>query len=99
MNNKNLLHNTATAFFMIVYFSLGVVQTVAFYQGLRYWLDWNWFFCLLISIPLSYIPVVGTVLGIVGALKVWQWPWLLTGVVFLFPYIVVLPLAFSISRD
>lgn len=60
----------------IAYFILGLFQLAAFMSGLEVWLDIHWLLAAIIAVPLSYIPILGTVLGVVGAHSGWGWSWL-----------------------
>ena len=58
---------------IVVYLAIGFVQLLAAVKGIQLWLDWPWILAAFISLFVAYIPVVGTVAGIVGATAAWGW--------------------------
>ncbi|USG61466.1 hypothetical protein NBZ79_00560 [Sneathiella marina] len=67
------------------YFLLGVFQIAAIMAGVEYWLGWHWVFSAFIGLFLAYIPVIGTVAGVTGAIYGWGWPVLQAVVLFFGP--------------
>lgn len=57
----------------LVYFLIGIVQIVAIFAGFKAWWGWNTFFAALGAIFVGEIPILGTILGIMGAIKGWGW--------------------------
>ena len=71
----------------VVFLVLGLVQLAATLEGLDYWLGWPWLILAFISFFLAYIPVVGTIAGIVGAVYGWGMPWLWALGLFIGPWV------------
>jgi hypothetical protein len=40
------------------------------------WLELNGLLSFVLAVPLGYLPVVGTVLGMLGAHAAWGWSWM-----------------------
>lgn len=66
----------------IAYLILGVFQLAAIYAGLDQWLGWHFVFQGPIALFLAYIPVVGTIVGFLGAMKGWGWSFIQAGLLF-----------------
>lgn len=73
----------------ILYLFLGIFQLAATYSGLETWLGWPWIIAGPIAFLLSYIPLVGTILGMFGAVEAWEWSWVQAGALFFGPFVVV----------
>ena len=59
----------------VIWLVVGTLQLFATFAGFQYWLGVNWVVAIILAAVTSYIPLVGTVLGMVGAIYVWGWPW------------------------
>lgn len=59
--------------FWILYVVVGLVQINATYAGLKYWLGWHWLVLGPLAFIVGYIPLVGSLSGVVGAHMVWRW--------------------------
>ncbi|QRM39473.1 hypothetical protein F3X89_17415 [Rhizobium rhizogenes] len=60
-------------FFVIAYFIVGIVQWVAIVDGIGYSLNLGKFVSFIIAAFITYIPLVGSVAGVYGAVHVWDW--------------------------
>lgn len=60
-------------FFFITYGLIGIIQFFAILDGLEYALDIPRFLAVIIVSSLNFIPLVGSFLGIYGAVNVWDW--------------------------
>ncbi len=58
---------------VIVYFVLGIFQFVAAYKGVQIWFEGPWILTTAITLIAAYIPILGTVVGIKGAMAAWGW--------------------------
>lgn len=65
------------AFFQIAYFVVGLVQLLAVWDGAEYFLGAESFigkmFAFFFALFVTYIPLVGSALGVYGAVNVWDW--------------------------
>lgn len=74
-------------FIPLIYFGIGLLQIAAIQSGIKDWWGWHWLIAMIIAIPIAYIPVVGTVVGIMGAIKSWEWSPMLSILLFGWPYV------------
>ena len=65
----------AGCLFYIVYLGMGLLQLAAICGGIKIWLGWPGLLAGIAALFVAYIPIVGTVLGIFGAVKAWDWSW------------------------
>lgn len=57
----------------LIFLALGVLQMAATYAGLHQWLGLHWMIAGFLVILIAWSPLIGTALGIVGAVKAWGW--------------------------
>lgn len=91
---KKWSKNIFMSLFFITYILLGLVQLAAIITGLKYWLGWPFIIRAFIGIPLSYIPFVGQIIGIMGAVVGWDWSYPAAILTFIGPYIFYLGFLF-----
>jgi len=60
-------------FFGIAYFVVGIVQLFAIADGVNFGLGIGSFFSFIIAAFLTYIPVLGSLAGLYGAVNAWDW--------------------------
>ena len=84
------------AFFGIAYFITSTVAFFATISGVQYALDFNTFFSAIIAGFLSYIPLLGSLTGMYGAMNVWDFSLLQAGVLF-FWYVPVFVLLYVLE--
>lgn len=81
------------AFFQFAYFLIGIVQFFAVWDGAEYFLGAESFigrmFAFFASLFVTYIPLLGSGLGVYGAVNVWDWS-LTKSLVLFFWYVPVL---------
>mgnify|MGYP005876264091 CR=1 FL=1 len=85
-------------FIQVAYFILGVFQFFALWSGIEIWLGVNSFFSGILAFFLAGVPIVGTALGMYGAVAAWGWSWIQAGALFFLPFISIVIAAF-LSRD
>jgi hypothetical protein len=61
------------AVLFIGYLGMGVVQFFATMDGVEYAAGIGGFFNVVISFVLAYIPFIGSITGVYGAVAVWDW--------------------------
>lgn len=59
----------------LIYLGVGVVQLFAVMDGLEHWLGLPGFIAGILGLFLAYFPIVGTIMGFIGAIDVWGWEW------------------------
>ena len=60
-------------FFVIGYIVIGFVQLFAIASGIEYATEWGRFISFILAALTTYIPLLGSILGIYGAINVWDW--------------------------
>ena len=60
-------------FLGIAYFVIGIVQLFAIVDGINHALGWGSFISFILGFMVTYIPVLGSVLGVYGAVSAWHW--------------------------
>ncbi len=60
-------------FIGIAYFVVGIVQLFAIADGVSFGLGIHSFFGFIIAGLLTYIPLVGSLAGVYGAVNAWDW--------------------------
>jgi hypothetical protein len=77
-----------TAF--IGYVLLGLFQTIAVIAGLVGWTGLHWVITAPLAFFIAYIPVVGSVIAMIGAVNAWHWSWIHAGGLFLGTFVIIL---------
>ena len=85
-------------FFIIPYFVIGFAQLFAIMDWLEASWGWDGFFGFLAALFVTYIPLLGSILGVLGAHDVWHWSWLASLLLF-FWYVPVALVMTVFSRD
>lgn len=80
-------------FIFIGYIALGLFQLAAVMAGLETWLGLHWMIAGPLAFFIAYIPLVGTVTGMFGAVTAWHWSWLQASLLFFAPFIVIIGFA------
>ncbi len=82
---------------VLLYLALGLFQWFAVVDGIRHWLDIGAFFAIVIAFFVSWMPLVGTISGVLGAHYAWQWSWFSALALFFGPQVVMLIIVFAIA--
>lgn len=64
-------------------FGFGLLQMGATIVGLEYWFGGYKILAIIIGIFIGYMPFIGGILGIIGAVKVWHWSWWMATLLFM----------------
>jgi len=83
----------------ILYFLMGLVQLVAIVKGIEIWFGIGTFFSVIIAFFITYIPIVGTLAGIFGAVKGFGWSYFAAIILFCWPYIIYLTVFFFVGIE
>lgn len=81
------------AIVFIGYIVLGLFQLAAVMTGFEDWVGLHWIIAAPLALFIAYIPLVGTVVGMFGAVTAWHWSWLQAGGLFFGPFVVILIIA------
>ncbi|SOE17228.1 hypothetical protein SAMN05877838_2123 [Hoeflea halophila] len=60
-------------FIGIAYFAVGIIQLFAIIDGIDHALGWGGVISFILAMVVTYIPVLGSVLGVYGAVNAWDW--------------------------
>ncbi len=63
-------------FFGIAYFIVGFAQFFAIQDWFIHYLNFGTFISFIAAMFLTYIPLLGSVLGVIGAHEYWGWSWI-----------------------
>ncbi|MGH0004800.1 hypothetical protein ACQU0X_32455 [Pseudovibrio ascidiaceicola] len=85
-------------FFTLAYLFIGFVQLFAIMDGIDYALDIGSVLSAILAFIVTYIPLLGSGLGIYGAINAWDWSTLQAFALFLW-YVPVLLLFAIFSRS
>jgi hypothetical protein len=69
-------------FLQIAYFIMGIVQLFAAWDGFMYMLGVGGFVGGILAFVVTYVPIVGSAMGMYGAMNVWGWSFLKAFVLF-----------------
>lgn len=86
------------AFFFVAYLCVGFAQLFAIMDWLAFSFDWGGFGSFIGALFVTYIPLLGSILGVLGAHDVWGWSWLASLLLF-FWYLPVFFLIGMFSRN
>ena len=86
--------------FYVLYLAIGFAQFFAIWDAIEHYLNWG-VFDFLIALAVTYVPLIGSVLGYFGATQVWHWePWQALALFFWYlPVLIILFFAESAARD
>lgn len=73
--------------FPIIYFASSIMQFFATYAYFAHAHDMNGILSFFLAIISCWIPILGTVLGVLGAHDGWGWSWTGSILLFIWPYI------------
>jgi hypothetical protein len=60
----------------VAFLGLGLLQFAAIQAGLTDWLGLHWLIAIILAFPLAYMPVIGSILGVLGAVYGFGWSWI-----------------------
>lgn len=78
--------------FILSYVVIGILQIVASIDGILYFFGLHWIFAVLAAVLLLFIPAIGPLAGVYGAVMVWDWSVWSALILFFWPYIFYLAL-------
>lgn len=60
-------------FFGVAYFMVGILQLFAIWDGVKYATEFGNVASFLLALLTTYIPLLGSILGVYGAVNAWDW--------------------------
>ena len=73
--------------FSFSYIVVGLISLFAIMGQLSAWFGWHWLIALLVALLLTYIPLVGSILGYFGMVNIWGWSPIAALLVVILPYV------------
>lgn len=94
------MKNALPAIGCIVYVIIGLVQIAAIIVGFEAWWGWNGFFAVVGAAIVGYLPILGSVMAIMGAIKGWNWSPIAAILFFCWPFaIYIIGIAMGCAAD
>ena len=85
---------------IIAYTLLGLFQIAAIIAGLETWAGFPWLIAVPLAIFIGYTPVLGTVVGMFGAVTAWHWSWFQATLLFFGPLVAVIAIYLgAVAKD
>jgi hypothetical protein len=81
---------------MIAFLTIGFVQLFAIASGVQYGTEFPLWMSYVIAVLTTYIPILGSVLGVYGAINAWDWS-LVQALLLFFWYVPVYSIIFLYS--
>lgn len=66
------MKKTAICIIVAIWILLGIIQIYASFSLFDF-LGLNLYFAIIIAFAVGWIPIAGSILAIIGAVKVWEW--------------------------
>ncbi len=82
------------AFFLIAYLAIGLAQLFAVQDWFIGALGWGSVLSFITAVVVTYIPIVGSALGVLGAHDYWGWSWM--GALLLFFWYIPIGIGFAL---
>lgn len=74
-------------FFLLSVVVVGLMQIVASIDGILHFFDLHWIFAVFAALLLLFIPAIGPLAGVYGAVAAWGWSVWAALLLFFWPYI------------
>lgn len=86
---------------LVLFLTVGLIQAFAVYAGAVSYLGWGKLPALFATFVLSWIPIVGSALGVAGAHFAWNWSWLASIALYTwhFPVLIAMALLSAKAED
>lgn len=93
----SIIGGSIGSIFLVLHAVMGIVQFFATIAGLHEWLGFHWILVGILSALLAWLPLVGSIIGMFGAVSAWGWSWLAAFALFFGWMIVPLIIAVAIA--
>lgn len=77
------------ALFVPIYWILNVIQIAAAIAGFHDWLGWNIVISIILALIIGWLPILGTIIGVMGAVEGWGWEYWQAILLFFWPLVFV----------
>lgn len=75
---------------ILLYMGVGLVQLAAVYSFFYDSWGWYWIFAAPAAFVVGYLPIIGSICGILAAHDIWHWPWWKAVLLFCWPVLAFL---------
>ena len=75
---------------LIAYIAVSLLQLIASIDGIMHFFGLHWIFAGFAALLLVFVPALGPLAGVYGAVTVWGWPSVLAVLLFFWPYLIYL---------
>jgi len=75
---------------VIIFIIVSFIQFTAISAGLKEWIGLPWIIVTPVSFILASLPIIGTIIGVIGAIKIWHWSLIQAIALFIWPLLIVL---------
>ncbi|MCQ0496608.1 hypothetical protein [Klebsiella pneumoniae] len=75
-----------------IFFIISIIQMLAIIGGFHDWLGWNLVISVLLAMCLTWFPLIGAILGVMGAMHAWYWEWWQAVLLFAWPVVLMFAL-------
>ena len=73
--------------FIAAYILISLLQLIASIDGIMHFFGLHWIFAGFAALLLVFVPAIGPLAGVYGAVAVWNWPPILAILLFFWPYL------------
>jgi hypothetical protein len=73
--------------YIVGFLVVGLIQLAAIVEGLNSWVGLPTIISIVLAFFLAYTPILGAVLGIIGATSFWGWSWYWAALLFFWPIV------------
>ena len=77
----------------VTFLIMSILQFFAILDGFEIWLGLHWIIAAPLALFTAGIPIIGTIIGMCGAVHAWDWSWWSAFLLFCGPFIVVFTIA------
>ena len=70
---KKTIQSIFLFIFLISYTLLGLIQVAAIMGGIENWLNWPKWIAFFLALPVGFTPIIGPILGVMGAIHSFGW--------------------------
>lgn len=94
------MKKTAICIIVAIWILLGIIQIYACFSLFDF-LELNFFFAIIIAFAVGWMPIIGSTLAVIGAVKLWDWN-VINAILFFFvaiPASFILPVLVAFLED
>lgn len=73
----------------MIFFIMSIFQFFPIFDALKIYLGFHWIIASLLALIIAGMPIIGSILGMFGAIQVWEWSWIFAFLLFWGPFITI----------